>query len=88
MAFKYKDRAKHLPEQCLEPGCNGKLHFTKNWYMPKSEAVCSKCGALHTVVMSPRHSRVGALRYTWCRVWPELGEKSPVWAPNKCEPTS
>ena len=88
MAFKYKDRAANLPERCLEPGCGGKLQFTADWFNPKSEAVCQDCGALHTVVMSPRHSKIGDLRYVWSRVAPELGEKSPVWAPNKCEPAS
>ncbi len=86
MAFRYKDRARHLPEQCLEPSCKGKLQFVANWFDPKSEATCEECGALHAIVMSPQNSKIGALRYVWCRVAPELGEKSPVWVPNRCEP--
>lgn len=84
MTFKYKDRAKHLPN-CLEPGCGGELKFIDNWYMPKSEAVCQTCGALHTTVMSPADSKIGDLRYVWCRADPKLGEESPVFTPNKCE---
>jgi len=68
MAFKYKDRVKNLPSQCLEPGCNGKLCLIKNC----SEAICGKCGALHAAMISVGDSEMGNLRYEWRRIPLEL----------------